>query len=422
KRFREISKNFETLTKEELFAKLASKIPSFTQEASQTSEISILQRAIRNNGRGISLRKLFDSIPHLLPRLHPCMLMSPISVAQYFDAADTKFDLVVFDEASQMPTCEAVGAMARGSNVIVVGDPKQMPPTSFFSSNQFDEDNVEKEDLESVLDDCLALSMSSKHLLWHYRSKHESLIAFSNSKYYDNKLMTFPSPDDIDNKVKLVHVDGFYDRGKTKHNKAEAKAIVDEVLRRLSHPQSSKQSIGIVTFSSVQQILIDDMLNEAWKSHPDLEAIATNSGEPLFIKNLENVQGDERDVILFSVGYGPDKDGKVSLNFRPINRTGGCRRLNVAVSRARYEMKVFSTLKADQIDIARTASEGVAGLKAFFEYAEKGKNVLNSFHKNKNVDSTAFINILANEIRNNGYDVHTNIGCSGYRIDIGIVD
>lgn len=421
KKFREISKTFETLTKEELYAKLASKIPSLTQEASQSSEISILQRAIRNNGRGISIRKLFDSIPHLLPRLHPCMLMSPISVAQYFDAATTKFDLVVFDEASQMPTCEAIGAMARGENVIVVGDPKQMPPTSFFSSTQFDEDNAEKEDLESILDDCLALSMPSSHLLWHYRSKHESLIAFSNAKYYENKLLTFPSPDDIDSKVKFVPVQGFYDRGKTKQNKAEAKAIIDEIIRRLTDPELSKKSIGVVTFSSVQQILIDDMLNEVWRNRPDLELIASDSKEPIFIKNLENVQGDERDVILFSVGYGPDLEGKVSLNFGPVNRNGGWRRLNVAVSRARYEMKVFSTLSADQIDITRTASEGVASLKAFLEYAEKGKTVLQTRHINGSSKVTAMINRLSEEIKCHGYKVHTNIGCSGYKIDLGIV-
>jgi hypothetical protein len=421
KKFREVSVLFESLTKEELAARLAAKIPSFTQEASQSSEIAILQKAIRSNGRAMSIRKLFDSIPNLLPRMHPCMLMSPISVAQYFDAGATKFDLVVFDEASQMPTCEAIGALARAENAIIVGDPKQMPPTSFFSSTQIDEDNIEKEDLESILDDCLALSMPSRHLLWHYRSKHESLIAFSNANYYENKLLTFPSPDDIESKVNAVPVQGFYDRGKTKQNTAEAKAIVEEIIYRLSDAELSKQSIGVVTFSSVQQVLIDDLLNEVWKGRPDLEAVANKSREPLFIKNLENVQGDERDVILFSVGYGPDKEGKVSLNFGPINRNGGWRRLNVAVSRARYEMKVFSTLKADQIDITRTASEGVAGLKAFLNYAEKGKSALQYGTRNSNAATSAFIDLMAAEIKKKGYEVHTAIGCSGYRIDIGVV-
>ncbi|MFB9864912.1 DUF3320 domain-containing protein [Rufibacter immobilis] len=421
KKFRELSKSFEQLTKEELYARLAAKIPSFAQEASQSSEIGILQRNIRNNGRATSIRKLFDSIPNLLPRLCPCMLMSPISVAQYFDANSTKFDLVVFDEASQMPTCEAVGAIARGTNVIVVGDPKQMPPTSFFGSTSIDEDNIELEDLESILDDCLALSMPSHYLRWHYRSKHESLIAFSNAKYYDNQLLTFPSTDDITTKVQHVPVVGFYDKGKTRQNEAEAKAIVEEIIQRLSNPLLSKRSIGIVTFSVVQQNLIEDLLTEVFKTRPDLEKTAFETEEPLFIKNLENVQGDERDVILFSIGYGPDREGKVSLNFGPINREGGWRRLNVAVSRARYEMKVFSTLRSDQIDITRTASEGVAGLKAFLAYAEKGKTALPGRSVMTSSNEVSFENTLAEEIRKHGYEVHTSIGCSDYKIDMGVV-
>ncbi|AMR33956.1 DNA helicase [Mucilaginibacter sp. PAMC 26640] len=422
KRFKAISTNFENLTKQELYARLASRIPIFTQEASQSSEIGMLQRTIRNNGRAMSIRKIFDGIPNLLHRLTPCMLMSPISVAQYFDADSVKFDLVVFDEASQMPTCEAVGAIARGTTVIVVGDPKQMPPTNFFATNNIDEEHIDKEDLESILDDCLALSMPSHHLLWHYRSKHESLIAFSNAKYYDNKLLTFPSTDDIVSKVQFVKVEGFYDKGKSRQNKFEARAIVDEVVFRLSDPVLALKSIGIVTFSSVQQTLVEDLLTEVFKIRPDLERIALESAEPIFIKNLENVQGDERDVILFSIGYGADENGKVGLNFGPINRDGGWRRLNVAVSRARYEMKVFSTLTSDQIDLNRTASEGVAGLKAFLSYAEKGKIALPLRQITKNDQGPSFENLIALELRDQGYIVHTQIGCSAYKIDLGIVD
>lgn len=422
KKFKEQSKYFEELTRAELFSKLASKIPSFTKEAANSSEIGILQRAIRNNGRAMSIRKLFDQIPNLLPRMCPCMLMSPISVAQYFEVDKSKFDLVIFDEASQMPTCEAVGAIARGQNVIVVGDPKQMPPTSFFSTNHFDEENAEMEDLESILDDCLALSMPSKHLLWHYRSKHESLIAFSNSNYYENKLLTFPSPDDIATKVTNVFVPGYYDRGKTRQNSFEAKAIVAEVLMRLADPSLSRKSLGIVTFSSVQQSLIEDLLNDSFKNNPDLEKVALESPEPIFVKNLENVQGDERDVILFSVGYGPDQDGKIYLNFGPLNREGGWRRLNVAISRARYEMKVFSTLRSEQIDISRTSSEGVAGIKAFLEYTEKGKIALSQKENAKKLTPRFFEKMVANELQKLGYTVQTDLGCSGYRIDIGVVN
>ncbi|HUZ61428.1 MAG TPA: DUF3320 domain-containing protein [Hanamia sp.] len=422
RKFKEISRLFEKLTKEELYAKLAARIPNFPKEAAQSSEIGILLKNIKDNARGTSLRKLFDSIPNLLPMLTPCMLMSPISVAQYFDTTNEKFDLLVFDEASQLPTCEAIGAIARAGNVIVVGDPKQMPPTNFFNSNNVDEENIEKEDLESILDDCLALSIPSQHLLWHYRSKHESLIAFSNAKFYDNKLRTFPSTDDIISKVTYIHVEGYYDKGKTRQNSFEAKAIVEEIIRRLSDPELSKRSIGIVTFSVVQQFLIEDLLNEVFTSRPDLEKIATETEEPIFIKNLENVQGDERDVIMFSIGYGPDKNGKVSLNFGPLNREGGWRRLNVAVTRARYEMQVFSTLRADQIDLARTSSEGVASLKAFLAYAEKGRSALPNRFSFSSISNSSFSNMLSEQIQQQGYDVHTDIGCSTYKVDIGVIN
>lgn len=419
-KYKKLVNNFEQLTRKELVAKLGANLPSFTREATQNSEVGILQRNIRNNARGTSIRRLFDQIPTLLPRMCPCMLMSPISVAQYIDVDAEKFDLVIFDEASQMPTYEAVGAIARGRNVVIVGDPKQMPPTNFFSVNSTDEDNIEMEDLESILDDCLALSMPSKYLLWHYRSKHESLIAFSNAEYYDNKLLTFPSPDNIESKVRFVLIDGHYDKGKSRQNKTEAQAIVDEIVRRLKDEKLRKKSIGVVTFSSVQQSLIEDLLSDVFMLDHQLESLALECDEPIFIKNLENVQGDERDIILFSVGYGPDKDGKISMNFGPLNREGGERRLNVAVSRARYEMIIYSTLRAEHIDLNRTSAMGVAGLKRFLEYAEKGGRIANRV---QNTLSECSINrVIAQQLKKLGYKVDTNIGCSGYKIDIGIVD
>ena len=422
-KYKQISAKFEETTQRELFARLASNIPSFTHEAIQSSEVGILQKNIRNNARGISIRKLFDQIPTLLSRMCPCMLMSPLSVAQFIDTDADKFDLIVFDEASQMPTYEAVGAIARGKNVIIVGDPKQMPPTSFFSVNTIDEDNIEMEDLESILDDCLALSIPSKYLLWHYRSKHESLIAFSNSEYYDNKLMTFPSPDNIESKVRIVNINGYYDKGKSRQNRAEAQAVVDEIARRLRSEELRKKSIGVVTFSIVQQALIEDLLSDLFIFYPELETLALECDEPLFIKNLENVQGDERDVILFSVGYGPDAEGRVSMNFGPLNRAGGERRLNVAVSRARYEMIIYSTLRSDMIDLNRTSSIGVAGLKRFLEYAEKGtRSTISSVPRQLSEATASIETIIADRLRSLGYTVHTDIGCSGYKIDIGIVD
>lgn len=424
-RFKETDDLFAKLTQQEVAARLSSKIPQMTQEAAQSSEAGILQRAIRSGGRGISIRKLFEQIPNLLPRLTPCMLMSPISVAQYLDPAGVKFDLVIFDEASQVPTAQAVGALARGHQAVIVGDPKQLPPTTFFSKSNIEEEDEDQmlQDMESILDDCLALGMPERHLSWHYRSRHESLIAFSNAHYYDNKLMTFPSPDEPVSSVTWYPVEGYYDRGRTKQNRAEGKAVVDEMIRRVKDPVLRKRSIGVVTFSSIQQTLIEDMLEDAFKQDSELEQLFAQLPEPVFIKNLENVQGDERDVILFSIGYGPDAAGKVSLNFGPLNRDGGWRRLNVAVSRARYEMLVFSALRSDHLNASRISAQGVLGLKAFLEYAEKGKRVLPVGGASEQIPLvSSFHRSLAAELNVLGYETDLYVGASGYRVDIGILD
>ncbi|MBO4877781.1 MAG: DUF3320 domain-containing protein [Ruminococcus sp.] len=420
RKYNEVLDSFSKLTINELVAELSAKVPAAGTSAA-SSEIGILQKAIKSNGRMMSIRKLFDSIPNLLRRMCPVMLMSPISVAQYIDPSYPKFDLVIFDEASQLPTSEAVGAIARGENVIVVGDPKQLPPTSFFSTSQVDEENYEKEDLESVLDDCLALSMPQQHLLWHYRSQHESLIAYSNVKYYDNKLYTFPSPDDQISKVSWVHVDGYYDKSSTRTNKAEAQAIVAEISRRLEDPVLRKQSIGVVTFSLPQQNLVDDLLMDAYRARPELEQWANEQYEPIIIKNLENVQGDERDVIMFSIGYGPDKEGKVSMNFGPLNRDGGWRRLNVAISRSKCEMIVFSVITPEMIDLSRTRSDGVEGLKGFLEFAAKGRSALN-VRTNTSSAGKGFEQVVADELRKRGYTANCSVGCSDYKIDVAVAN
>ena len=420
-KYRKETAAFQELTKKELYCRLAANVPSQTMEAAANSEMGILKRNIANGGRGTTIRKIIDQIPSLLPRLCPCMLMSPISVAQYIDLDRDKFDIVVFDEASQMPTSEAVGAIARGKALVVVGDPMQMPPTSFFSTSAVDEEEAEIDDMDSILDDCITLSIPSRYLTWHYRSKHESLIAFSNSQYYDGRLYTFPSVDDRLSKVSLVQIEGTYDKGRTRSNPAEAKEIVSEVIRRLSDEELSKYSIGIVAFSKVQQSLIEDYLEEELAKHPDLELLSNQSEEPIFIKNLENVQGDERDVILFSVGYGPDKNGHVSMNFGPLNNEGGERRLNVAVSRARYEMMVFSTLKAEQIDLRRSNAKGVVGLKRFLEFAAKGMQVLPTV-STAQMQANEIINELAVALEEYGYQVDKMVGKSNFRIDLAIVD
>ena len=420
-KYRAIAKQYQNLTKRALYCKLASRIPSLTIEAASNSEIGILKRHIASGGRGSSIRHIIEQIPTLLPKLCPCMLMSPISVAQFIDLNQDKFDIVVFDEASQMPTSEAVGAIARGKALIVVGDPKQMPPTSFFTTTAVDESEADVDDMESILDDCITLSFPDHYLTWHYRSRHESLIAFSNSQYYDGKLYTFPSVDDRASKVTFVPIEGTYDYGKSRRNRAEAEAIVNEVIRRLNDPKLSKLSIGIVSFSKTQQDLIEDILVDELSKHPKLERLAYDCEEPIFVKNLENVQGDERDVILFSVGYGPDKSGKVSMNFGPLNNAGGERRLNVAVSRARNEMMVFSTLQPEQIDLNRSRARGVEGLKRFLEFAKNGRMPVVSSQIETQTD-TSVIDSIADEIRQHGYEVDTLVGRSHFKIDLAVID
>ena len=421
--YKQMDQAWTRLSQQEAYCRLASKVPNFTKEAAHSSELGVLQRCIKSGGRGTSIRKLFDQIPNLLPRLCPCMLMSPISAAQYLDPKREPFDIVVFDEASQLPTCKAVGVLARGNDAIIVGDPKQMPPTSFFATNSVDEDNLEAEDLESILDDCLALNMPQSHLLWHYRSRHESLIAFSNSQFYENKLFTFPSVNDRESKVQLVHVDGVFDRGKTRTNKAEAEAVVAEIKRRYQDDTLSGQSLGVVTFNISQQHLIDDLLTEAYTQDPEFEKWAVSKEEPLFIKNLENVQGDERDVILFSIGFGPDESGKIYMNFGPLNRDGGWRRLNVAVSRARCEMMVFSTMRPDQLDLNRTKAEGVAALRSFLEYAEGRTLAWESATAQAPQDGCDGIAAaICTALAEKGYETDLSVGRSEYRIDIGVVD
>lgn len=427
RQFRLIDDRYTQLTRKEIQARIASRLPR-GQVDNPNSEMGLLRRQIQRQRGHYPVRALLQKLPNLLPRLKPCLLMSPISVAQYLDPAHPPFDLVIFDEASQIPVWDAVGAMARGKEVIIVGDPKQLPPTNFFSradsGDGADADDSIVEDLESILDDCIAAQLPERHLNWHYRSRHESLIAFSNYHYYGNRLLTFPSPHQ-ELGVSFRSVAGEYDKGKSRTNKAEAKAVVGEVLRRLHDPKLSGFSIGIVTFSLAQQLLVDDLLEEARRNNPEIEPYFSDSAvEPLFIKNLENVQGDERDVILFSICYGPDAIGRVSMNFGPINRDGGERRLNVAITRARQEVIVFSTLRAEQIDLSRSRAQGVADLKCFLDYAERGTVAIaeRQMGSPDGECESPFEEQVCDALRDKGYRVHSQVGCSGYRIDLAIVD
>lgn len=419
--FKKIDQDFMNLTREEMYAKLTQQLPSSYESPEISREMNILRKAIKSNGRGLSVRTLFEQITSILPRLCPCMLMSPISAAQYLKAENNLFDLVIFDEASQMPTCKAVGALARGKNAVIAGDPNQMPPTSFFAGNVVDEDNLDIEDLDSILDDCLALGMPSAYLKWHYRSRHESLIAFSNHEFYENSMLTFPSVNDREKKVSFKKVNGYFDRKKGRINEGEARAIVEEIKRRYKDPIRQTQTIGVVTFNISQQTLIEDLLQEEYQRDFAFDKWANSGSEDLFVKNLENVQGDERDVILFSITYGPDAESKLLLNFGPLNKEGGWKRLNVAVSRARIEMMVFSIMTPDMIDLKRTKSKGVEALKDFLAYAQSG-NLQNTYTESKELNEQGILAFICNVLEENGYKYQTSVGHSRFKIDIAVIN
>ncbi|MBL8766474.1 MAG: hypothetical protein JNL94_03860, partial [Planctomycetes bacterium] len=408
---------------------LASRVPRMQGQVADSSEVGLLLREIAKKRRRLPVRRLIEKLPTLLPRLKPCFLMSPLSVAQMLDPAIPPFDLVVFDEASQIPVWDAIGAMARGAHVVVVGDSKQLPPTNFFQKLEDDDeepDEDEVEELESILDECVASGLSEMSLRWHYRSRHESLIAFSNAHYYGNALLTFPGPaQSVDGLgVRLVHLDDArYDRAQSRANRKEAEAVVAELLRRLE--ARPDESVGVVTFSQAQQTLIEDLLDRELRTRPNLERFFTDAvPEPTFVKNLENVQGDERDVILFSVCYGPDEHGKVAMNFGPLNREGGERRLNVAITRARRQVVVFTCLHPDQIDLARTRAVGVKHLKTFLDYARRGPLAIaeaTTLPRGDACESPFERHVLAALVAK-GHEVDAQVGCSGYRIDLAIKD
>ncbi|XAL98626.1 DUF3320 domain-containing protein [Phycisphaeraceae bacterium D3-23] len=430
--FRDLDKRHLQTAGQVVYAKLAQKVPLVISEPSANSEVGILKRQMKLKRRHMPVRKLMQAVPNLLPRLKPCLLMSPLSVAQYLDADYPPFDIVVFDEASQIPVWDAVGAIARGTTCVVVGDSKQLPPTSFFHKLESDDavpDENDFEELESILDECSAAGLPSMRLLWHYRSRHESLITFSNYHYYNNGLFTFPSPvassDEMG--VMMRHIeDGEYDRGRTCTNPKEAQALVDELVSRLQHYDTdSYQSIGVVTFSMAQQVLIEDLLDVARRDHPEIDVFFGGTvEEPVFVKNLENVQGDERAEIFFSVCYGPDASGKVSMNFGPLNREGGERRLNVAITRARRRVVVFSSLRADQIDLSRTQQVGVKHMRSFLDYAQRGAAAIGeAVTLDRKLRAVMpFEQAIESAVRELGFDVDRHVGASGYRVVLGVRD
>jgi very-short-patch-repair endonuclease len=403
--------------------------------APNSSELGTLQREVQKKRRLLPLRRLFARIPTILTRLKPCLMMSPLAVSTYFNTRDTRFDLVIFDEASQVRPHDAISAIYRGRQLVVAGDQKQLPPTNFFERTMADEelmsdeDEVEEtlSDFESILDVCRTLRLTHCRLRWHYRSRREPLIAFSNRHFYDNELVTFPSVFDTGDApaIRFEYVsNGRWKSGSNGgFNAVEADRIAQLIMRHFSTEPS--RSLGVVAFSQRQQIAILDQLERLRKAHRSLEMFfSEDREEPFFVKNLENVQGDERDVIFLSVGYGPDENGRIAMRFGPLNREGGQRRLNVAVTRAREAMTIVSSMKAQNIDPTRTNSVGAKLLRAYLDFAERGITALGSdvTQVNEHDYDSPFEREVAEALIAHGLEVRKQVGCSGYRIDLAVVD
>jgi very-short-patch-repair endonuclease len=389
------------------------------------SEPAILIKESSKKRRFRPLRKLFADLPNLLPALKPCLLMSPLSVAQFLGESAMTFDVVIFDEASQILPADAIGAIGRGRQAVVVGDQQQLPPTRFFTVDLQSTDELEEDEEtpESILDACIAARLPSKPLLWHYRSRHEHLIAFSNRWFYDRRLITFPSPNEHERAVELIQIpDGVYDRAVSRANRAEARRIAELVVEHVErHPG---QSLGVVAFSEAQMMVILAELEARKRARPELEALLSEEGlEGFFVKNLENVQGDERDVILFSVGYGSDQAGHMTMNFGPLNRQGGERRLNVAVTRARERVKILASFPPHAIDLNRTQAKGVHLLRRYLEYAEQGpRALLGEIAAEGGEPESPFELAVADALAARGLRIVAQVGVGAFRIDLGIKD
>lgn len=398
------------------------------------SELGILRHQMQLKRPSKSIREMVISMPETFRKLAPCLLMSPLSIAQYLPASQSPFDVVIFDEASQITTWDSVGAIARGKQTIIVGDPRQLPPTNFFGRNdvdEFDDEEFEEEkDLESILDEAKASGLPELNLAWHYRSRHESLITFSNRQYYGNRLITFPAADNNQKGVSLIQIEGaYYQPGKHRTNLEEARAIVEDAMSRmrsnLKLPEERRRTFGVITFNIQQQSLIQDLFDEALGKHPECEWFFSDDRiEPTVVKNLENVQGDERDVMFFSITFGPTKaNPRVSLNFGALNREGGHRRLNVAVTRARQQMLVYCSFLPEQLDAARSNSRGLNDLKRFLEFAQSngdGTAVGESVAEKRQQDLPYFQKAISRALEERGWSVACDVGCSEFRIDLGI--
>lgn len=413
------------INKAKIRAKLSSMRPSLDMIASG-SALSVLLREGEKKRKQKSIRSLLMETGELVQLIKPCFLMSPLSVSTFLAPNSVHFDVVIFDEASQIFPQDAIGAIYRANQLIVVGDSKQMPPSNFFNATLEIEDDYDEEigditDFESILDLCSS-SMQQLCLRWHYRSRYEQLIAFSNKNFYDSDLVTFPSSkvDAPGIGVDYYHVEGVFDR-KAHVNHKEAEFVVDLIYKNID--KYPNRSLGVVAFSVAQQDLIDKLLSNRRQNTPEKEYFFnSNDKEPFFIKNLETVQGDERDTIIFSVAYGKDLQGRLLHNFGPLNRVGGERRLNVAVTRAKCNVQLVSSMHYTDIDLKHTSAEGAKLLREYLDYAENGSIALEriiSVRPFEQFDSDFELEVCE-YLRSKGFTVDTQVGCSGFRIDLGL--
>lgn len=396
-------------------------------QGGESGEVGILRREMKKKRKQLPLRQLLQQAGHAVQAVKPVFMMSPISIAQYLEPGVLEFDLLLIDEASQVRPVDALGGVARAKQMAVVGDDRQLPPTQFFSRMISDEDEVpegefQTGDLESILGLCEGQNMPQEMLRWHYRSRHHSLIAVSNHEFYGDRLYVVPSPYNAVGGLGLHFrfiADGTFDRGGRRTNHKEAVAIADAVMEHAR--QFPDKTLGVGAFSVSQRDAILDELEIRRRQSPDLEAFfATSTAEPFFVKNLENIQGDERDVILISVGYGKDSSGYMAMSFGPLNTDGGERRLNVLITRARERCEVFSSITADDIDVKRTQARGVHALKAFLTYARSGS--LDAVSTARGSYESEFERQVGQSLVAHGFQVDAQIGVAGFFVDLGIVD
>ena len=396
--------------------------------AGDLTEMALLTKEVKKQKRHVPIRQLLKRAGRTLQELKPCFMMGPLSVAQYLEQGQLQFDLLVMDEASQLRPEDALGAISRSKQLVVVGDPKQLPPTNFFDRlmDGDDEDPEESpavvDGVESILGICEHLYRPVRTLRWHYRSRHESLIAFSNNQFYDGRLVVFPSPYKRSRRLGVNYryvKEGIY---QDRRNIPEAQRVVDAVMEHMLN--CPEESLGVVTLNQTQRELIEDILD---KKIRDVKGVAEylahheNAGWKFFVKNLENVQGDERDVIFVSTTFGkPQGSSPVRQNFGPINRPDGWRRLNVLFTRARKRLDLFTSMLPTDIQVDEKVSLGRRAFREYLEYAKTGvlPNVRGAASERE--AASDFEIAVADALRHEGYEVTPQVGVAGYFIDLGV--